>query len=75
MHWFYLQDNPANGVALKKSVRGSMVKKHWIQEILTIVTAKLCAGMQEQIRLQKLARKERIKQAQAARLAQAAASE
>ena len=52
-----------------------MVKKHWIQEILTIVTAKLCAGMQEQIRLQKLARKERVKQAQAARLAQAAAAE
>jgi len=76
-HTFALltSENPANGVALKKSVRGSMVKKHWIQEILTIVTTKLCAGMQEQIKLQKEARKERFRQAQAARHAQAAASE
>ena len=49
----FLQDNPANGIAQKLSVQNGMFKKHWVQELCHIVTAKMCAGMQDAIRYNK----------------------
>jgi len=67
-------ENPANGIVLKISTQEKVFRKQQIMDILTILTSKLCTGMQEQIRYTKDALKTQRSEARKLRMAQAEAA-